>query len=179
MAHKATHTARLSSLLKPLRIGTSSARESTHSCGPHGSASGPRIGQPEHQLSRLNTRLLPDGDNPTTRSFPRPVRARVDDIARFHKRSRHAQGTTPEDHTTEIASDQVLYGAGDGNRTRVSSLGSASRLIPSCLRVGCLARSRSGSGSPSVVRCCAVLHPVVRSSRHELGTPTACSVGAQ
>ncbi len=109
----------------PLGIsGTSSARESTPNYGPHGSAGGRHVGQPEHQLFGLITRIHPDGGNLTTRAFPRPMQAGSAISPRFHKRSRHAQGTTPEDHTTEIASDQVLYGAGDGNRTRVSSLGS-------------------------------------------------------
>ena len=73
--------------------------------------------------------------------------------------------------TIEIASGQVCIRADDGNRTRVFSLGSASRLNASCLRVGCFAWSGPGSGSPVVVRCCAVLHPVERCSRHDLGTP--------
>ena len=60
--------------------------------------------------------------------------------------------------------------AGEGNRTPVFSLGSASRLIASSLRMGCFAWSALSSSSAVVVRCCAVLHPVERCSRHELGT---------
>ena len=69
--------------------------------------------------------------------------------------------------------------ADDGNRTRVLSLGSASRLNASHLRVGYLSCSAMVSSSAVVVRCCAVSHPVAHSSRHDLGTPLACPVGGQ
>ena len=64
----------------------------------------------------------------------------------------------------------MFCGADDGNRTRVFSLGSASKLNASCLRVGCFSWSRVVCESALVVRCCTVLHPVERCSRHELGT---------
>jgi hypothetical protein len=100
------------------------ARESTHNYGPNGSARSRHLDPPEHQLFRLITRIHPDGGNLATRAFPRPVQAGSAISPRFHKRSRHGQGTNQEDHTTEIASEQVFRGADDGNRTRVFNLGS-------------------------------------------------------
>ena len=55
-------------------------------------------------------------------------------------------------------------GADEENRTPVFSLGSASRLIVLCLRVGCFAWSETIFETCGVVRCCAVSHPVLRSS---------------
>ena len=81
----------------------------------------------------------------------------------------------PTSKVKKMHSDQVLYGADDGNRTRVLSLGSASTLIASCLRMACFAWSRPVLERAVVVRCCAALHRVVRSSRYGLGTPTVCS----
>ena len=66
-----------------------------------------------------------------------------------------------------------MLGADDGNRTRVFSLGSASKLNASSLGTGCFTCSCVVSAGAVLVRCCAVVHPVERSSRHELGTPSA------
>jgi hypothetical protein len=133
----------------------------------------------EHQLFRLRTRIHLDDGNLTTRAFPRSTQAEPCDIAPIHKCTRHGQGTRSDSDSHKTASDLVFSRADDGNRTRVFSLGSASRLNASCLRVGCFAWSGPGSRSPGVVRCCAVLHRVVRSSRHGLGTLTVCSVCGQ
>ena len=54
---------------------------------------------------------------------------------------------------------------------------SASRLNASSQRVGYLSWWVVVFGNSVVERCYAASHPVERCSRHELGTPLACSVG--
>jgi len=81
------------------------------------------IDLPEHQLCRLRTRIHPNRDSLRTRAFRRPVKAGPIS-PQFHKRSRREEGTKVDIHSDQIASEQVLCGADDGNRTRVFSLGS-------------------------------------------------------
>jgi hypothetical protein len=103
----------------------------------------------------------------------RPAHAGTAISPRFHKRSRHGQGTTPDDHASKTASDQVFVGADDGNRTRVLSLGSGQSVFASCLVEARLAWSADVLGSLGVARCCACHVAVSRPSRHGTGRPAS------
>ena len=152
---------------------TSRARESTHNRGTHGSAGSRHIGPLEHQLFCLRTWLHPDGDSLTTRAFLRSAQAGTAKSPRFHKRSRHGQGPVSDEHTPEIASDQVFLGADEENRTPVFSLGIGQNDFASCLVEARLAWSAHVLGSLGVARCCAEHVAVSLPSRHVLGTVRA------
>ena len=133
-------------------------------CGS-GPKSGSLLSNPPSRTTNLRRRC--DGEPPPTTVN--------------HGNWTHDMRLRPKAIPGHIAMSEPLSGlrADTGTRTRVFSLGSASGLIASHLRVRHFAWSGQGSYRPVVVRCCAVLHRVVCSSRHGLGTPTVCSVGGQ